>query len=350
MSEDKKICLYPFTRMETNTQVFKPCCSHWMTDEFYLLQRAFSNTQEDPWNSFAAQELRRRILDGDYSLCRREVCNVPLISIGELKESGSNISECKVSPAVVHSLENGLTKLPHGATSFNLMADSRCNLACPSCRDEKILTLSPADKAQVYQALLVLKNHRHSLQSLKMAGDGEVFFSPWLRKILKIMHKKNFPQLEELVIITNGLLCTPEMYKKLSPGAQSITELSVSIDAGNSETYAITRGGDWNRLQKNLLFISELRKSGQLKRFLITFVVRAANIDSADDFVKMGGQLGCDHVYFLSYSDWNRSKKVDYKKEAINYATHPRHETFLEFFNKYKDNSKVLMGIQPISS
>lgn len=341
---ESKICLYPFTRMEIDNSKFTPCCKYWLSNDFHTLDRTGDG---DAWNSPAAQELREKILSGDYSLCRQDVCNIPLLTLSEIIKNGSNISECPISPEVIQSLEKGRAKLEHGLTSLSIVVDRRCNLACPSCRDEKILTLSPIEKQQAYNCLHLLKNHRNSLQALKMAGYGEVFFSPWLRKILKIMHPKNFPQLKELTIITNGLLCTPEMYKRLSPGSDCITEISVSIDAGNATTYSIVRGGDWNRLQNNLLFISDLKKNGRIKRFIITFVMRVANIESAEDFVKLGERLDCDWIYFISFSNWKGLKKINYLEEAIHLPSHPKHNSFLTFFNKYKNHPKILMGIQP---
>src|SRR5262249_28621025 len=156
-------------------------------------------------------------------------------------------------------------------------ADPRCNLACPSCRSTKITKLDPYFERQVAHAERLLELYRKDVRSLKMAGNGEVFYSPFLRKLLKDISTETYPSLNRIHILTNGTYMTPDTFEKLRPGTDLIQSIAVSIDAGTAEVYRAVRGGDWDALVRNLEWVAGERQTGRFPEFGLSFTVRAAN-------------------------------------------------------------------------
>ncbi|MDT5019317.1 MAG: hypothetical protein QOD39_5477, partial [Mycobacterium sp.] len=79
------------------------------------------------WNSDQAQEIRRSVLDGDYSYCSRTMC--PAIVNDALPQS-----EDVTAPRLRRIIERHETVLEDGPRLIALGHDSSCNLACPTCR------------------------------------------------------------------------------------------------------------------------------------------------------------------------------------------------------------------------
>ena len=96
-----------------------------------------ADSPNDVWNSSGAQEIRRSILDGDYSYCSRTLC--PMIANGNLPRT-DEVTE----PRLRRIIEQHQTILDDGPRLIALGHDSSCNLACPSCRVGIVM----ADKAQ----------------------------------------------------------------------------------------------------------------------------------------------------------------------------------------------------------
>ncbi len=66
---------------------------------------------------------------------------------------------------------------------------------------------------------------------------------------------------------TNGVLLTPENWERIESVHYAVDAILISIDAATESTYRLLRrGGDFNRLLKNLEFVRELKyRSESLK-------------------------------------------------------------------------------------
>jgi len=319
----KKICPYPFSRIEFNPDYYIPCCFDWLTDEY----RQLDHSGEDKWNSPAALELRSRILKDDYSLCKREYCKTQLMPLdqGQVENSDYILDDERLNHLSFEKTFN------LGPSSISITADRRCNLACESCRPSKVSKLSPSDQENLENTRYQIDKHSKSITVIKMVGDGEVFYSPFLSKFLKQLNPTDFPKLQKIFLLTNGTLFTPNAYQRLLPGISYVSVVSVSIDAGTREVYQDVRGGDWDQLISNLNFISRLRKDGTIKRFTITFVTRKKNYKSMYDFVLLGEKLGVDEITFSAFHPWaNMSSKVNYDDESIHREDHPYHHLLVQ--------------------
>ncbi len=309
--------------MEAWRDRFIPCCNDYLTEEFRKLP-----VGEDAWNGPAAQELRRRLLNEDYSLCRVDRCRVQPIAVDELLRSYQ--VEAPVSEKNREAAIAGLTDMPDGPTSITIAQDARCNLSCASCRPHPILKLDAGEEAVILETEKILERARPTLEILKLAGDGEVFFSPWMRGVLRSINKEAWPRLRLIQLLTNGTLFDETADRELSPGTSFIRRVSVSMDAGDPETYATVRGGDWDRLMRNLEWMSQGRRSGRFDYLQLNFTLRAENLKSAKAFVELGRRLNVDNVKFTNFERWDRSP-LNWEEEAVHRKSHPRHQEYLVF-------------------
>lgn len=282
----------------------------------------------DPWNGPSAQALRASVLDGSYRYCHLERCATTLLTEKELRVHQSQPGELPISAGNLDALLAGKTILPEGPAALTVMGDPRCNLACGSCRPSPILQNSPAIEDSVRQTLNLLATHGKSLRIVKLAGDGEVFFSPALREILRSFSRDRFPKLEKVDVLTNGILFDADTLQALTPGSDFIRSVNVSIDAGDDETYQKVRGGDWARLLQNLLWMAKQRKIGRFDFLGLTYVLRAENFRSLPAFLSLAESLGADEVYVSRLFPWERMG-ISFAKEAVHLPEHPEYAEFL---------------------
>ena len=160
------------------------------------------------WNSEQAQEIRRSILDGDYSYCSRTLC--PSILNDALPRS-----EEVTSTRLRRIIERRETILEDGPRLISLGHDSSCNLACPSCRVGIIM----ADKAQNERLdrardRVILPLLRDRQVGLHLTAWGDPFASRHYRSILDALRESAFDGVR-LYLLTNGLGLTPNVWKAM---------------------------------------------------------------------------------------------------------------------------------------
>jgi sulfatase maturation enzyme AslB (radical SAM superfamily) len=331
----QKICPYPFSRMELgNEKAFVPCCINWLKNDFLKIDRGV-----DAWNGAAAQELRSRILQGDYRYCHRDLCKIPLEDPSDL--AADKNWEAPLTEVNRMALLAGETVMPEGPSSFSIINDRRCNLACPSCRQEHILTVDDEAQLKMNEIDLFIEQQSQTLQVLKLAGDGELFFSPWLKSIVKRIDAKKFPRFRLIHVLSNGLLFNEEMYQSLLPGAEFIRQVCISVDAGNAETYLRVRGGSWEKLLKNLFWLGVQKKLKTIPYFQMNFTVRLENFESMLEFIQLAKNVGASHVKFTAFFQFPDMAVSNYAEQAIHLSSHPRHQELRKIWLQIKEDPFV---------
>ncbi len=327
----RKICPYPFSKMEVYSPKFAPCCTWWLKPEL-----AFEGNEGDPWNSNAAKALRSSVLDGSYRFCKLDICQAPLMEMDELERAAD--LDLPIAAENLAALRKGETEMPAGPAAVVVLADPRCNLACPSCRKGMIQSLTESEKEQVDESARLLDQYADSIQSLVLASNGEVFFSPYLRGLLKNATSDRYPNLKSVEILSNGILFDEKSYESLRPGSLNIRKAHISIDAGNAETYAKIRGGDWQRLQRNLEWIKSLRKNGSIENFRLNFVIRKQNYKSLSDFFQLAESLKVDEVFLSQVLPWTEAA-LDYENENIFEKKHPEYPDLKELLSELESTA-----------
>lgn len=175
--------------------------------------------------------------------------------------------------------------------------DRSCNLACPSCRNHRII--KPEDDTKMVEMMHdEVKRMCQSRPRNLRIGNGELFFSPYYKDIIF-----NYYNNDEIALISNGMLFNEENWQKLDKRYKKIS-LEISIDAVSPETYKKLRGGNLTILRKNMDFASILRKEGKLKRLSISFVIQVENFREMEEFVEYGKSIHADFIHFMKLNSW----------------------------------------------
>lgn len=319
-------CSRPFqwfevTQVNEIGEVFV-CCPSWLNTPIGNLKH---HSVMEVWNSKKAQELRYSILDGSFKYCNRSRCpflptiSGPVQKIEDIKDDHFR--------AIINE---GLTVLPYGPKEINCSYDKSCNLSCPSCRTEVIIENTYKEQILEVQNK-ISKEAVKDAQLLYITGSGDPFGSPYFRKWLQTMKRRDMPQLKRLHIHTNAQLWTPKMWKTIPDEIrQCVKTAEISIDAASPGTYSINRrGGSFERLLENMEFISMLHKSLPMEWVGISMVVQENNFREMPDFVRLGKRFNFG-VYFSKLVDWGTYPQEEFYRRTVHISTHPKYSELVK--------------------
>ena len=302
------------------------CCPAWLSKPIGNL---LHDSVENVWNSKAAADIRRSILDGSFEYCSQTLCPYLQTQNGPVRPAAE-----VTDPRMRRAIDENLQVLPWGPLEINASHDRSCNLSCPSCRTKVIMEHDRRDDILSVQKKLK-EGALKDAKLLYVTGSGDPFGSPFLREFLQTLDRSQMPALETIHLQTNGLLWTKRMWQTIPENIQALVrETQISIDAASPGTYAINRrGGDFNRLLENLDFIASELRPRPLQRFGISMVVQANNFHEMADFVRMGKRFGVDYASFHAIVNWGTYSKDEYRARAIQLPEHPGHRDFLAGLN-----------------
>jgi sulfatase maturation enzyme AslB (radical SAM superfamily) len=341
-----KFCHVPFTHLSTGFQgeSFLCCCPAWVP--FSVGNVLSAPSAESVWNSEAAVEVRRSVLDGDFKYCSRTLCSY--IAAQKLPKK-DDITD----PTLRGYIDQRKTVLDDVPRMVQLNHDSTCNLACPSCRTEVIA--AKAEEQDTYAAAterVILPLLRKVKGQSYISGGGEAFSSKHFRSILAALNRDDYPGLY-VYLITNGLLLSQQRWSEYPNLPEMIDILSVSIDAARPETYEnLRRPGKWPVLMRNLEVMAEMRRAQKLRRFQINFVVQEDNFREMLDFVAFGKQLGVDEVWFQRLTNYGAFDEPAFAKADVTSPRHPHHAELLDIIRNPLlqgpgINAQMLMPLLP---
>ena len=281
------------------------------------------------WDSRAAQELRKSILDGSFKYCNHDVCWH--IQKNDLPDKTNLTNERH--QRIVHENITITRELP---PRVSLIYDRSCNLSCPSCRREMIYFKEGPEyeRSRALHDKLMLdlfaEPHDKHLE-ISCTGTGDPFASPIFREFLFRLNGADFPN-TIIHLTTNGILFTPPTWERMARIHNNIGNVIVSFDAATSETYQYTRrGGDFAKLLSNFAFLNELRASGAIKFLGVDFVVQQKNFREMKDFIRLAKGFGhVDSVGFAAITNWGTYSPKEFDQHAIWKADHPELIHFLD--------------------
>jgi wyosine [tRNA(Phe)-imidazoG37] synthetase (radical SAM superfamily) len=310
-------CANPFTTLETTHQgLAYVCCPIWLPTPIGKLD----SDPEELWSGETAQKLRESIIDGSFAYCSRVHCSaianrsLPSRDSREVKDLlAAYLPEKKAAPP----------------KRVVLSHDKSCNLTCPSCRAVMIT----ADKAK--QSRLdglierVIVPLLRDAEAATITGSGDPFGSNHFRNLIKrITRADQFPHLK-INLQTNGQLWDRRAWQELGLSGR-VRYAQISIDATRPDTYAfVRRGGSFERLLKNLEFVRELRRSGELAELEFSMVVQARNFREIPDFIQLGADYAADMVSFQMIRKRDIFSGDEHKEAFIGSPQHPDYEEFV---------------------
>ena len=253
---------------------------------------------------------RMSILNGSYVFCRG--CGFLALS-----DTTPVFSE----PLPFEETKGKASALPG---ELRLGHDPSCNLACKSCRKDRILYHKlPIEKRHWIQATseIIVKDWLDHFDSVVLAINGDAFASHFYRDIAlnRFTGKK-------ITIQTNGLLLRKEKLEALTERyADKKLHLFISIDAASAETYKDIRGGNFNILLENLQRIGEARRQNKISHLHINFIVQKRNFREMIKFVHQGKSISADIIYFQKLMPYTCETTEEYQDQNIYWMEHPEH-------------------------
>lgn len=352
----KYACTFPFERIEILPQgEVYTCCSAYLKHNYYI---GNINTDgfEDIWNSEKAQNLRKSVATGNFEYCQAsckylhdaKAMDYPSTPRGasSTQQESPLIPRCGCAYSRMQSWK--LNTLPRKIT---LSCDESCNLACSSCRSA-VRGLSTQQSEALYQSLM--KNVRPLLRDcelLSALGSGDIFASRAVSGFLASLQAAEFPKLK-LFLITNLQLFDAIKWEQL-PNLHAIPiKFSVSVDGACKATYETNRrGGTWERLQKNLHFLCELKNSpdGKIESICLNMVVQENNFREMDDFVSMAEELGADYIEFQKFGNWGTFSPEEYARRNVADMAHEHHGEFMDTLHNVMKRSGPVKIIENIT-
>jgi MoaA/NifB/PqqE/SkfB family radical SAM enzyme len=313
-----RFCDHPFDKLETHTrgEVYF-CCPAWLPIPIGNLQ---TQSIEEIWNSPAAQDIRKSILDGSYRYCSRMHC--PKLTTNRLPKATDVKREHQKFIAA------GQTRLSRGPTRLVLNHDRSCNLSCPSCRTKLIVAGKSEQERMNRMADQVLMPLLATARRVHITGGGDAFGSAHYRHVLRSISRTR-PAHLKVDLQTNGLLMASSWEELELDGL--VDRLYVSIDATRTATYRVVRrGGNFERLLDNLAFAAQKRRDGQISFVRLDFVVQTLNFREMPEAVELVERFGFDGIKFQMIRSWNTYSPEAFAWHNIGSPDHPQFGELLE--------------------
>lgn len=267
-------------------------CRDWQTSE--PIGNIFDKPLSEIFNDVIATKFRNTILDQSFSYCDTNICG----RYWEMKR--------------VVSLDYEINKIKKTLpTNLALGLDSNCNLSCASCRSESIF--SPQIDESAWQILTKLSDEYRDFQEpteISIDSSGDIFASAVWRKYL---NGNNIPKCFRFRITTNGNLITKNL-DLLENIKNQISEVTVSLDAGTSDTYKNIRGGSFKLVIEGIeALVSMGIKVGT------QFVLQQKNYKEIIIYRDLASSLNVNwiglaqivHWFHMSPEYWNANKLED---------------------------------------
>lgn len=334
-----KFCHLPFTHLSTGFrgETFPCLCPAWVPYSIGNVLKAES--ADEIWNSDTALEIRRSILDGDYSYCSRTLCS--FIAAQKLPAK-SDITD----PILRRYIDTHTTRIEELPEFVELNHDPTCNLSCPSCRTDMIVSKAEEQDAYAHATekviLPLLKNVRGHAY---ITGGGEAFASQHFRSILKALNRAEYPGLG-IILITNGTMLTRSRWNDYPDLPEMISLLYVSLDAARAETFEkLRRPAKWSVVMKNLEHMAAMRRSGQLRSLGINFVVQKDNFREMLEFIELGERLGVDYYWFQRLASYGSFDQATFADLDVASPLHPDHTELLEILRHPAMQRKEMLKV-----
>lgn len=291
---------------------------------------------ENIWNGPEIQEIRRSIIEGDFTYCSRTTCHY--LTNGSLPKK-DDITD----PVLRDIIDNKQTYISSPPRFIVLSHDAACNLACPSCRNEIITTRNDErEEMENFVDRLILPFMQDADVDLCIAGNGDPLGSKHYRNLLHnldpVRHKG-----VKLLLQSNGLLLTPKEWESLSHIHHLVSAVGISIDAAEPATYEdLRRPGKWITITENMDFLGNLRRAGKIPYLYICFVVQKKNFEQMPAFVELGQAWAVDKVMFTKLTNFESFHSNEFQSNAVLETSHPDHPTFLQVLKHPILRSKVV--------
>jgi radical SAM protein with 4Fe4S-binding SPASM domain len=181
-----------------------------------------------------------------------------------------------------------------------------CNLRCRHCYQVDFTEKEDLDwegLKEVSGGILSALRGWEDKACIHLTG-GEPLLKPELFPLLE--HLDHQPEVEELGLITNGLLLNDEILDQLS-AVRKFKTVKISLDGADARVHdRIRSAGNFDRVVEK---ISLVRERGAFDVNLM-FTVMRSNLESLPAFLRLGEELRVDGMIIERFLPWGRGREV----------------------------------------
>lgn len=192
---------------------------------------------------------------------------------------------------------------------LNVEITASCNLRCRMCYRSYDLDVRNGCLSTDDVQMLANQFEALEIPSLWISG-GEPLMHPQIETVLRIFGEK---KPVDFWMVTNGLLLTEKIADTIIDSG--LTWLSISIDAANADTYRRIRGGDYDKLCKNIETFLKVRSQRQsvLPFLRVSFIKMQENSGEEEEFIRTWSEKAdiIDLQTLADYHDLDRFTMED---------------------------------------
>ncbi len=302
-------CPQPFNRIEIyeNGDVYN-CCPPFIN--YYSIGNIFKNSFDEIWNGEKAKELRKKILNEDFSLCS-DLCN-------------RKCNDEKMSNNYGEIIE----KYPE---EISISSDNTCNVCCKICRDRNYNTKFNKETLDEEIENIWLPILKDAI-ILRFGCSGEPFASYKETLLIKKAAQK-YPDLK-FHFHTNGILADEKKLKELYV-YDRIDTITVSLHSASRRTYnKIIRGGKYDIVRKNLKLYSKMKKENLINNLRMIFVVYDENYKEMPQFVKLAHSHNAVAEFWALRQTEGTKFSEEFEKHSLINPNHKEHSKLVKILKQ----------------
>lgn len=312
-----KFCTFPFEYFYIDNYQGEVSLCPWMTKDVIFIGNLNHQSVEDIWDGPKANALRDKIRRGDFSSCRMDGC--PFLQ-------NRNLPDVKPEEAA----EYAVASTPK---TVNLAFDFICNQYCETCRQDKFRPIIPRYPDYMNAISSKIGGFLDHAEMISTSGHGDPFASPYMMEILRNIN----PQKDNLKLYfeSNGVYCDERHWRKISHLLDFNVEINITVNSYNPFIYKhISRGGNYERLMRNLDFVKALRKSGKVEKLVLTMVIQDRNFRDIPEFIERSlNKYECDQVILRPVYQWGTMPEETFWFKDVLNPMHPYHKEYLEILD-----------------
>jgi len=290
------------------------CLCPWMEPKKASIGNLMKDDIAKAYNSEYANFLRSTMDDQSFKFCRPEAC--PHLQNNDLEDISAE------------EYENLKQKLYY-PTVINMAYDFVCNQSCETCRPS--VFVPPKNYAEQMSTIhKKLSPYLNTATRITASGHGDPFASKYMMNVLENLRPTNHDL--SILLETNGVFFDEKHWESIKHLADYRLEVVVTINSFDKFTYKyVSRGGNYDRLMKNLDFMSQLRRENKISHLTNTLVIQDRNFREIPAFIERSlNNYSFDGVILRPVYQWGTmDEKVYWFKDVLN-PCHPYHQEYLE--------------------
>jgi radical SAM protein with 4Fe4S-binding SPASM domain len=212
---------------------------------------------------------------------------------------------------------------------------NQCNLRCRHCYQDDFSRKDDLDGEGLKKVA------DNIVSALRAWGDkacihltgGEPLLKPELFPLLEYLDQ--LPEVEELGIITNGLLLNDEILDRLA-AVRRFKTVKISLDGADAQVHdRIRSAGNFDRVVKNVPLVQKR----EIFDVNLMFTVMRSNLASLPAFIRLGEELRVDGMIIERFIPWGRG--IEIREEVLDREQWRMLKALFEYFSMELEEDEI---------